>query len=985
MIVVTHPQALSILLNKQTVMFKKMKSLLQVIFLILALFPLCKLQGAFRNNFNQQLVTWMNSLFYLPPDGQLRIRKEYRMMTNQERNDYHRAVLLLKQDRSVSPNRYDALANFHSGLTSMSAHGGPNFLGWHRVYILMFENALREMIPDVTLPYWDSTFDDETMNPTMSIVWTNGFLGNGDGLVTTGPFAFWRTASGPLTRNIGISGQLMRTFNVRSIINRVRLVDISEPTAFPDSNLEFHHGGVHIWVDGQMGSLNTAAQDPVFWLHHAFVDYVWELFRRNQRVNGIDPTTDYPTIVNNSMHAANAPLGLANMRNIDSLGDQFSQIYSYERHPTCSVDFPDCGSSYFRCDMRGFPRCVPLDQITINQQNTQFNQNGARQVNNRPNGGNQNNFGNGPFNGGTTQNNQGIGNGPFNGGTTQNNQGIGQSGNQMNMNQMPNSQTNTPMPNMNGMMQTNFGQGNQQNINNRPIPPPTPTTISPQSFNNGLAPPPLPSANSAFNSQINTMVSESPGVMPGSNWQNIGNMQQPNPTQRAWQQNNQNPMARQFPSQMDNMMTGGGFSGFNMQENTQRTRGQNMGNRQSFGIGDFGSQQSNMNFLPPGVRPSIVTNRIGRKRGKYYAKRSANRPQGQSTAPNHFPGLQANAQCPAIPMNRAYQNTFTINGISDIKQWAFIPVKIYLRRPPGFNAYHGYPVVNGEVSAQSDIFSPGAFKNLQKHINLGHPASFSRCDAGQSGVGKIFVKSNGMNYMGTYKEFAIVDNRLALSISTTYIGVKNPSQGMSLSQLSASDSCGRMCRPYCRIKGSQKSRPCSGVVRMTSTAPQMYGVNYGEAVLDVWNFSPKTNCPNFNEDQIFLTFYCDYGDRWFWKSQNTPPRQQRPGVTNPLSPFVPTRGSSGITTIGPNTPMPLSAGTCDIGHGCYLPGNCTTVCQPKQILECAGTCGMYARCHMGMYHVEKCAMRGRFDAEMGQCVPAECLDEDPTLFFNPYA
>jgi hypothetical protein len=41
----------------------------------------------------------MNGLFYLPPEGDLRVRKEYRTLTDQERNDFHRAVVMLKRDR----------------------------------------------------------------------------------------------------------------------------------------------------------------------------------------------------------------------------------------------------------------------------------------------------------------------------------------------------------------------------------------------------------------------------------------------------------------------------------------------------------------------------------------------------------------------------------------------------------------------------------------------------------------------------------------------------------------------------------------------------------------------------------------------------------------------------------------------------------------------------------------------------------------------
>ena len=39
--------------------------------------------------------------------------------------------------QSITPNKYDALAEYHTGMTSVSAHGGCNFHGWHRMYILM--------------------------------------------------------------------------------------------------------------------------------------------------------------------------------------------------------------------------------------------------------------------------------------------------------------------------------------------------------------------------------------------------------------------------------------------------------------------------------------------------------------------------------------------------------------------------------------------------------------------------------------------------------------------------------------------------------------------------------------------------------------------------------------------------------------------------------------------------------------------------------
>ena len=231
------------------------------------------------------------------------------------------------------------------------------------VSVCRFENALRQKIPSVTVPYWDSTLDAPLPNPTQSVIFTDAFLGNGFGVVRTGPFAGWNTMSGPLIRNSGQSGQLFRAPDIARILSNLRVAQITEPHAPINSSLEFLHNQVHIWIDGQMGALETASHDPIFWMHHSYVDYVWELFRMNQRRFGIDPTRDYPAIVNHTMHAAGFAMGLANLRNMDGFSDVFaSSIYTYERSPTCSHAFSDCGTPYLRCVLVGFqPACVSAD------------------------------------------------------------------------------------------------------------------------------------------------------------------------------------------------------------------------------------------------------------------------------------------------------------------------------------------------------------------------------------------------------------------------------------------------------------------------------------------------------------------------------------------------------------------------------------------------------------------------------------------------
>lgn len=74
-------------------------SVLHVLILFLAIFPISRLQIRTQTNANSRFVQWMNGLFYLPRGNELRVRKEYRLLSDEERRNYHQAILLLKNDR----------------------------------------------------------------------------------------------------------------------------------------------------------------------------------------------------------------------------------------------------------------------------------------------------------------------------------------------------------------------------------------------------------------------------------------------------------------------------------------------------------------------------------------------------------------------------------------------------------------------------------------------------------------------------------------------------------------------------------------------------------------------------------------------------------------------------------------------------------------------------------------------------------------------
>ena len=58
------------------------------------------------------------------------------MLTDEERNRFHNALNVLKSFYIDDKNNiYDTFVDFHFPEHSPSAHGGPNFLGWHREFL----------------------------------------------------------------------------------------------------------------------------------------------------------------------------------------------------------------------------------------------------------------------------------------------------------------------------------------------------------------------------------------------------------------------------------------------------------------------------------------------------------------------------------------------------------------------------------------------------------------------------------------------------------------------------------------------------------------------------------------------------------------------------------------------------------------------------------------------------------------------------------
>jgi Ca2+-binding RTX toxin-like protein len=274
-------------------------------------------------------------------DDNLQVRKDAKDLTPQEKQRFVNAVLALKNRPSsytifnpatntteTPPNAYDYFVRLHQlafgqvdargemAFEMPPVHGGPPFLPWHREFIRRFEQELQLVDPGVSLPYWDPTTSDSTR-----AVFSDDFMG-GSGeaqdnfFVRTGPFKAPDVSRRNLpTQQLNQQNVWTLAFNSRSQVNptgQARFLQRTFGSIFDPSSVFFGsanlptkadveealsqptydtfrstveatpHGRPHVWVGGAMG-LATSPNDPVFFLHHANIDRLWdEWIERNQ-------------------------------------------------------------------------------------------------------------------------------------------------------------------------------------------------------------------------------------------------------------------------------------------------------------------------------------------------------------------------------------------------------------------------------------------------------------------------------------------------------------------------------------------------------------------------------------------------------------------------------------------------------------------------------------------------------------------------------
>ena len=282
-----------------------------------------------------------------------RTRYNYLKLTRVEQEYFLQVLLLMKttpsnfyivgSNSSSAISIYDYLSALHF-ITMMKnwtnlAHNGPGFPTWHRAYLLLFERLAQKVSGNHTfsLPYVNE-YSEEDIQKTVDLLGGDGIniddchvdsvVGRNCScsLSRISVFSTWQEISlhGMLGNNISRALGCLRTStnppSKSTFDYAIQQSKYSEPpwdnneTLTTFSNLlegfalapekvrtepgdvinpRDTHNRLHFYIGGTMSRVETAASDPFFWLHHAFIDWMLEKWMENHQTSmGGWTTTD---------------------------------------------------------------------------------------------------------------------------------------------------------------------------------------------------------------------------------------------------------------------------------------------------------------------------------------------------------------------------------------------------------------------------------------------------------------------------------------------------------------------------------------------------------------------------------------------------------------------------------------------------------------------------------------------------------------------
>ncbi len=229
-------------------------------------------------------------------------------------------------DPQVPPDSWRYVANTHGidaqtpprpGIWRQCAHARRLFLPWHRAYLAWLEEIIRRLTGDTgwAIPYWDYTkpsparvrdVPPEFRVPTRRV----------NGQTVTNPLFVNRATTVPAF-DVEVVPALAQARFVRHNPNGGFV-----PPGFGGADIDGSkglleqepHDLVHVDLGALMGQPSTAGRDPIFWLHHANIDRLWEVWRNLPGSVQITADPNLPTSIRSEWTSASFTFGEGHRR-----------------------------------------------------------------------------------------------------------------------------------------------------------------------------------------------------------------------------------------------------------------------------------------------------------------------------------------------------------------------------------------------------------------------------------------------------------------------------------------------------------------------------------------------------------------------------------------------------------------------------------------------------------------------------------------------
>jgi tyrosinase len=236
----------------------------------------------------------------------------------------------------------------HDNLNGTTADSySTHFTSWHRLYVWHFERICEKVLgKPFALPYWN--YLDLTQLKLPQSVLAETVRINGQSVANALHFADRRPEF--VSQGLrAIRADLANTdILAKDTMRSKRFFDQS--TSNGNSRQGFvsaldgtPHGSVHVRVGteegGGMGAFESAARDPIFWLHHANIDRLWESWR-NPNAAGLSSKDPKAPIASNWLNKTFVYAGVDGTASTKKASDALSLPnlgYRYDRLQSIGV------------------------------------------------------------------------------------------------------------------------------------------------------------------------------------------------------------------------------------------------------------------------------------------------------------------------------------------------------------------------------------------------------------------------------------------------------------------------------------------------------------------------------------------------------------------------------------------------------------------------------------------------------------------------